>query len=104
MKNKWKLAFWLCFALLIGTGMFGFYEIVDQGVTLTYLRESYNGTESDLQSLVEIVNKTDLSKQEIEKILEDHRLSDFMDFKTDTVGLERVLLIFEDGRLARIEK
>ena len=45
-----------------------------------------------------------LDKNEIRVKLKKHKLNEFMDFKTDTIGLERVLLIFENDRLEKIEK
>ncbi len=104
MKNKWKLAFWICFFLLIATSIFGFYQILDQGVTATYMKEGYTDTENDLETIIEIINTTDLSKYEISNKLKKHRFSEFMDSRTDTVGLERVLLIFENDKLKKIEK
>ncbi len=104
MKNNWKLAFWICFILLITTGVFGFYQILDQGVTITYMKDGYTNTENDLETIIEIINNTDLSKNEIKVKLGKHRFNEFMDFKTDTIGLERVLLIFENDKLKRIEK
>ena len=104
MKNKWKLAFWICFIFLITTGVFGFFQILDQGVTITYMKDGYTNTENDLESIIEIINTTDLTKYEISNKLKKHRFNEFMDFKTDTVGLERVLLIFENDKLKKIEK
>ena len=103
-KNKWRLAFWICFVVLIAIGLFGFYQIVDQGVTITYMKEGYTDTEDDLETIIELVNTTDLTKNEIRVKLKKHKLNEFMDFKTDTIGLERVLLIFENDRLKKIEK
>ena len=98
------MAFWICFIILIATGVFGFYQIIDQGVKITYMREGYTETENDLETLVELINTTDLSKQEIETKLKNHRLKEFMSFKTDTIELERILLIFKNDKLKKIEK
>ena len=103
-RNKWRLAFWICFASLLVIGLFGFYQIIDQAVTITYMREGYTDTENDLETIIELTNTTDLTKQEIKIKLQNHRLYEFMDFKTDTIGLERILLIFENDRLEKIEK
>ena len=81
-----------------------FYQVIDQGVTITYMQEGYSDTENDLETLVKIINSTDLTKQEIKTELENHRLNEFMDFKTDTVGLERVQLIFKNDKLKKVEK
>jgi hypothetical protein len=101
--NKWKIGFWVSTTLLIVSLAVGAYIIVDQSVTIMYMQEGYSDTENDLKTLLELVNETDLSKAEIVKKLKDHRLVEFMDFRSDTIGLERVRLIFINGRLEQIE-
>lgn len=104
MRNKWKSVFWICFVILILTNLFWFYQVIDQGVTITYMQKGYSDTENDLETLVKIINSTDLTKQEIKTELENHRLNEFMDFTTDTVRLEKVQLIFENNKLKKVEK
>jgi hypothetical protein len=104
MKNKWKIGFWICLLLLIVTAGIGFYSVVDQAVTLTYMKEGYSDTESDLETIIQIVGQTDQTKQEIENVLKEHRLYEYMDFRTDTIGIERVTLIFENDSLKSIVK
>lgn len=79
------------------------YVLIDQSVSIMYLKAGYEGTENDLQTLTELINETDLSKSEIEKKLKEHRLIEFMDFKSDTIRLEQIQLIFNYGQLERIE-
>lgn len=67
------------------------------------MREGYFDTEKDLETLADLINETDLTKIEIEKALKNHRLYEYMDFNSDTVTLERVRVIFKNGRLGRIE-
>jgi hypothetical protein len=104
MKNKWKIAFWLCLLLLVVTASIGFYSVVDQAVTLTYMKEGYSDTEADLETIIQIIEQTDQSKQGVEVVLKEHRLYEYMDFETDTIGLERILLIFGNDSLKSIEK
>ena len=104
MRNKWKIAFWFCLLLFIITGVIGLYSIIDQGVTITYMRDGYSDTEADLETLIEIIEKTDQTKNGIKNILKKHRLYEFMDFDNDTISLERVNLIFENDSLKKIVK
>lgn len=104
MKNKWKIAFWICFILLIGSVLLGVYSIVDQGVTITYMKEGYSDTEADLETLIEIIETTGKAKNEIKKVLTNHQLYEFMNFDSDTIGLERINLIFNNDSLRSIEK
>jgi hypothetical protein len=52
--------------------LFSAYSIIDQAVTLTYQKKGYSDTENDLEQLIDIINKTDLSKTHIEAVLESH--------------------------------
>jgi len=97
--NKWKIGFWICLTTLLLTIGLGLYAILDQGVTLTYMKEGYGDTKSDLEQLVKIINDTDLTKDQIKRTLK----SDDLDFKADTVSLRRTDLIFEENKLKRIE-
>lgn len=98
------MAFWLCLLLLVVTTVIGVYSLVDQAATLSYMKEGYKGTESDLETIIQIIGQTDLTKPEIETLLKHHRLYEFMDFKKDTIGMERVTLIFENDSLKSIIK
>jgi len=102
--NKWKIGFWICLTLLIGVTLSGLYSIIDQGVTLTYLRESCDDTESDMKTLVTVINDTDFSKEQIKAKLTTHHLYEFMDFNKDEIHIERLTLKFKGDKLDRIEK
>lgn len=102
--NKWKIAFWCCLTVLILLTAFSVYSIIDQAVTLSYQKEGYTDTENDLDQIIKIFNKTDLTKTQIQNILKDHRLYEYMDFKSDTISLDRVLLIFENDKLYKVTK
>jgi hypothetical protein len=102
--NKWKIAFWVCFTFLLIVIAYGVYSIVDQAVTLTYQKEGYADTENDLENLIEIINKTDLYKTQIENELKDHRLYEYMNFKKDTISLYRISLIFDNNKLKYVTK
>jgi len=97
--NKYKIGFWICLTTLLVTVGLGLYVILDQGVTLTYMKEGYTDTKSDLDQLVKIINDTDLSKDQIKKTLK----SDDLDSNSDTVSLRRTDLIFEENKLKRID-
>lgn len=73
IKNKWRLAFWISILTLLVVIVIGLYSIIDQGVTITYMKDGYTNTENDLNSLVEIINETNLTKSEIETKLKPHR-------------------------------
>jgi len=82
----------------------GLYSIIDQSVTITYMRDGYTNTENDLNSIIDLINETNLTKSEIGAKLKTHKNFEYMDLKKDTIPLERVNLIFENDNLLRIEK
>lgn len=98
------MAFWICFVLLLSVSVFGAYSIIDQGVTITYMKDGYTSTENDLNTLIHIVNSKDLSKMNIQEKLIGHRFYDIMEFDKDTIALERVELIFRNDTLYQIIK
>lgn len=102
--NKWKIAFWVCLTVLLLETAFGVFSIVDQAVTLSYQKDAYTATENDLDHLMGIFNTSDLTKKQIKNRLKDHRLYEYMDFKKDTISLERVYLIFHNNKLKKVTK
>jgi hypothetical protein len=102
--NRWKIAFWCCLTILFFVTVVSVYAIIDQAVTLTYQKDGYTDTKNDLDQMIEIINKTDLTKQQIENELKEHRLYEYMDFNSDTISLDRVLLIFKSNKLKSITK
>jgi len=103
IKNKWKLAFWICFSISIFIFSFSIYSIIDQGVTLTYMEEGYSETENDLLALSVIINETDLSKTQIKKALLNKNIKECHDIAEDTISLERIQLIFHLDKLNQIK-
>lgn len=98
----WKTAFWICFALLIATLVFGFYSILDQGVTITYQRDSYLKTEADLKALIEVARKTPLTRDELSNVLRQTKGSGSFLVKGDTLFLNRIEFVFNGERLNSI--
>ena len=104
-KNKWKVAFWLCFVLLILSTLFFVYNGIDRATLLDDLYSGYEWTDEDLNSVIKFINETDLSKSQIEGIIK--KCSDFVEDKTienDTIYLNRIKLIFSNNKLSEIKK
>ena len=100
MKNKWKIAFWICFSVLLIVIAGAIYVIIDQGISLSYLRVSYSRSKSDLDQLGRIITQTDLSKGDIQRfLLQDDVL---YDSPSDTIELNEKMLIFEKSKLMKV--
>ena len=100
--NKWKIAFWKCLIVLIAITGLSIYSIINQGVTITYMKEGYADTESDLDNLAKFISQTDMSKAQIKASLRLHHLFEQMDFNKDTIPLDRVTLIFRGDKLSKV--
>lgn len=102
--SKWKVAFWICLLQLLLVSALSILCLINQGETITYMTESYTSTENDLNTLIQIVNSNKLSKKEIIDVLTTYKFFDSMDFKRDTMPLERIELIFKNDTLQQIIK
>ncbi|MFM2048248.1 MAG: hypothetical protein RI955_796 [Bacteroidota bacterium] len=102
--NKWKIAFWICITMLFLIAGIGIYSIIDEAVTITYMRDGYNKTENDLDNLTKIINETDFSKSQIKNLLQKDIRFDAMNFDKDTVWLNDVALTFKNNKLNKIIK
>jgi len=64
-RNYWKSAFWIACVLWLGTVSLHLYSTVDQGVSLTYLREGYADCEAHRDFLSEQA-KGHLTRSQVE--------------------------------------
>ena len=103
-RNRWRSAFGIYLASTALLFLWKSYVVIDQGVTIAYLKESYADTDADLRTVAEIINRACRSKAEVERLLSRHRLYGYMDFETDTIGLEKMVLILENATLSAVEE
>ena len=71
------------------TTLFLLYSILDQGVTLTYMREGYKDTENDLQQISQVI-KGKLTFEDFKEITD--RYPDLGD--SSSIDLNRVKINF----------
>jgi len=102
--NKWKIAFWCCLTTLFVVVGISVYSVIDQGYSLSYLRVGYADKETELDNIILIINETDLSKAGIEKTLKKHKIIESTDFKSDTVSLDELKLIFRNDKLFKVTR
>jgi hypothetical protein len=89
MKNKWRTAFWTLLTVFILTTLFLLYSILDQGVTITYMREGYQDTEHDLEQVSQII-KGKLTFEDFKEITD--RYPDLGD--STSIELNRIKINF----------
>lgn len=89
MKNKWRTAFWTLLTVFVLTTLFLLYSILDQGGTITYMREGYEDTEHDLEQVSQIV-KGKLTFEDFKEITD--RYPDLGD--STSIELNRIKINF----------
>lgn len=53
--NGWKIAFFLLLFVLLGVSGTAAYLLLDQAVSLTYMKEGYQDTEDDLRVMMKLL-------------------------------------------------
>jgi hypothetical protein len=101
--NKWKISFWISIIILVTVSIYCFFTVIDRSVTIAFMKIGYAQTESDLTTIANIYNETDLSKNQIQNEIQKNSMYESLDFKKDTFELQKVNLIFEKERLIKIE-
>lgn len=104
-RNKWKIAFWICLVLLIFTFTFGLINSIDQGLLINDMGIGYSNTKNDLTILIDIYNKTDLSKEQISNLLQQKYSYELwqMEKYSNPIWLSRINLYFENDKLSKLQ-
>ncbi|MFD0977048.1 hypothetical protein [Salinimicrobium gaetbulicola] len=104
MKHPWKTAFWACFFMLIAVTCLGAYAVLDQGVTLTYLRDDHSVKERELEAITQMLEGAPIPKQQVLHALEKHLLYEIPDAEADTIRLANLTFVFQNDSLQRLIK
>ena len=98
MKNKWKLAFWISFCVLIIIT----YFTIDRSISEANLQVNYSRSRSDLHQLSKIMSESDLSRKRIQEILSENGYESNENNFSDTIHLNYLKLIFHNDQLAKV--
>lgn len=98
MKNKWETAFWALLTVFVLTTCYLTYNLLDQGVTITYMKERYWDTESDLEQLSKVIDGK-LTFDDFKEISDRYpELGD-----STELGLNRIKIVFgTDKKVKRV--
>lgn len=100
--KKRKLFLGIIGGLLLALVIVEGYLIVDQAVTITYMKDGYKTINDELEAIVAIINTTDLSKSQIERSLENNPAFEGIEVGGDTMQLYQHELIFRNKKLVKI--
>ena len=101
--NKWKIGFWIYFAISIILILFLFAKNSNGEVNLAFTKMDKILIEQDLKMISEIVNNTDLSKPEILNQITKDKLYKIQKIENNKIEFGRVILKFENEKLEKIE-
>jgi hypothetical protein len=91
-KNKWKIAFWALFAMLIVIVSTGVYTIIDQGYSYSYLSDDDERANSDLDVIKGVIVHK-ISKTDFPKALFDDSISDYLALQKTTIYFDSCGLV-----------
>lgn len=100
--KKWKISFFVCLLLLLITIVFSAFLIVDQAISISYMREGYVETENDLKGLVKTLNSRNRTKTEIEKLFSADSSLTPNSAGGDSIFLNRIILVFKDEQFVKV--
>jgi hypothetical protein len=99
--KKWKISFFACLLLLLITIILSAFLIVDQAVSISYMKEGYVETENDLKVLVKFLNNKNLAKSEVEKLLSADSSVTPYSAGNDSILLNRIILVFRKEQFVK---
>ncbi|OOV25049.1 hypothetical protein BXU11_15985 [Flavobacterium sp. LM5] len=102
-SNKWKVGFWIYFAISIISILYLFVKNNSNEVTLAFTKMDKILIEQDFKMISEIVNKTDLSKTEILNEIVKDKLYKIENTENNKIEVGKVILNFEKEKLVKIE-
>lgn len=100
--KKQKLFLGIAGGLLLALVVVEGYVVIDQAVTISYMKDGYRMTEAEMTAVIAIINKTDLSKGQIEESLRSNPGLEEIELTGDTIRLYQHELIFMDRKLVKI--
>ena len=96
MKNKWKIAFFTCLALLIVTSICSVYSVINQAVGYTYLSDSLNRANQDQKLLIDLIPK-ETSKKDLLFLLRQIRPDGFIVETKNHVRINALTFVYSDN-------
>ena len=106
-RIAWKRTALSLLALLVLVIVVGFYLVLDQGVTITYMQVGYRDTKSDLELLTRVVPELHRgsSKPDVLAILRELEPDALIVERGDTLGVQGLEFQFDSsGNLVSVER
>jgi hypothetical protein len=103
--NKWKVAFFVVLILALASNGYLFYQLVDSGISYSYLHDNYDAKSRQLNTLGELVvaGADEYTKSDILHLLRQAKKDAFIVEEEEVIHFEGIRFIFEGEKLTKIE-
>jgi len=102
--NRWKIAFFTVLPLSVVAIVFVGYLFIDMAYTVTYMRDSYERTESKLEKLSEVFPKAVYAKKDIVHLLRVKNKGAFIVETSCSVQIDGLRFEFDQqGKMVRVD-
>jgi len=100
--NKWKWAFWICFALLVTSSSVLLLGIVDQAITITYMEQGLDDERKANEVLGNLIVQggKDYTQADFLHLLRQAYPDDFIVQKGSAISMGHNEFTFSQGRLS----
>lgn len=100
--NKWKVAFWISFTIIIIILSCGFFYFFKTEVSIGFIKSNVESYKNDLRITTTIINKELKTKKQIEDEFQINGYSPFFNENGDTCSMLRTNYIFKNDTLIKI--
>ena len=103
--NKWKVAFFVALLVGLASNAYLFYQLLDSGISYSYLHDSYTDETRRFNALGELViaGADEYSKADILHLLRQADMDAFIVEEDNAIHYEGVTFVFESDKLLGVE-
>ena len=102
--KKWKISFFVMLVILIASNLFWAYQVLDQGITVTYHQVTIDNQKKSIEILGRLIkqNASNLNQKDILYLLRKSSPEAFIVEERNLVILDGLKFEFSDGKLVKI--
>lgn len=103
--NKWKVAFFVVLVFSLASSGYLFYQLVDGGISYSYLHDDYDTQSRQLDALAELVvaGADEYTKSDILLLMRQQKKDAFIVEEDDAIHFEGIRFVFDGEKLIKIE-
>jgi hypothetical protein len=103
-RKKWKISFFVMLTIFIASNFFWAYQVLDQGITVTYHQVTIEDQKESIEVLGNLIkqNSINLNQKDILYLLRKSSPDAFIVEEGPSIILDGLKFEFSDGKLVRI--